>query len=359
MLKSKFSYLSFIVILLLISGLIYYQFFYKITILRLNDLATTNLSLDIRKKLLNPDHAGNFVYININNKNLNYFYIGNHIQRLTPLINTLQDIMQSHTRKIPNGDYLLSLEDGIHTTPPFLILAFASSKELIEKQQVVLIPDFESLTGYTALFNNIDATRHIYPWKDKISQVFWRGVTTMNPNAINDANKFSRLQFIKYANDLEFVNSGFTKITEDLPMEFKNEILNKYPLKEIVYPRAAIAYKYLMDVDGVSCTFSRMAWILHSQSVLFKHDSNNVQWYYQQLIPNVNYLPINSDFSNLQSQYEWAEANPVRSLDIANNAAKLSLVVFSKAAIEQSVITAFNNYHNNIISKNFTQIADN
>jgi hypothetical protein len=46
--------------------------------------------------------------------------------------------------------------------------------------------------------------------------------------------------------------------------------------------------------------------------VLFKTDSPNMQWYYDKLIPGVNFIQIKDDFSNILSMRRKLEKHPSR-----------------------------------------------
>ena len=57
-----------------------------------------------------------------------------------------------------------------------------------------------------------------------------------------------------------------------------------------------------------------------SGSVPLKIDSTNIEWFYADLVPYVNYVPIKSDFSDLLSQVEWLKANDDKAKEISKNA---------------------------------------
>jgi len=84
-----------------------------------------------------------------------------------------------------------------------------------------------------------------------------------------------------------------------------------------------VDYKYILDIDGNSCTWDATAWKLNSGSVIFKTESRWRQWFYDDYLPWVHYIPINDDFSNLQEMYLWCEQNQDRCEEIIKNAKKL------------------------------------
>jgi hypothetical protein len=72
-----------------------------------------------------------------------------------------------------------------------------------------------------------------------------------------------------------------------------------------------VNYKYILDVDGNACTWDATAWKLNSGSVIMKTKSPWRQWFYDDYIPWVHYIPIADDFSDLQEKYHWCEDHPV------------------------------------------------
>jgi len=95
-----------------------------------------------------------------------------------------------------------------------------------------------------------------------------------------------------------------------------------------------IKYKYILDIDGNGCTWDATAWKLNSGSVIFKTESRWRQWFYDDYLPWVHYVPINDDFSNLQEMYCWCEQNQDKCEEIIKNAKQL----FQKAYSFHSVI---------------------
>ena len=77
-------------------------------------------------------------------------------------------------------------------------------------------------------------------------------------------------------------------------------------------------YKYLIDLPGHSYS-TKMYSYLHCKRVIFRLKSMRVKYYWEsQLVPNVHYIEVNNDFSNLIEKYEYLERNP----DIYNKIVK-------------------------------------
>lgn len=251
----------------------------------------------------------------------------------------------AHGNVIPNGYYAFSMEDGVHTEYSWPLLAFASNTELVTNKNVVLIPDFEAMQGYQNIYKKLDLIKNKYSWQKKIASIFWRG-NASGAEAGPAEYKFPRLQFLQTASRYpNIIDAKFTKYPKQTSSELQ-AYLNKYfPINHTTEIEEALKYRYLFDVDGYSCSYSRMAWILYSDSLLFKHKSTKQQWYYSLLQPFVHYIPIKEDFSDLEQQYLWAENNKDQAQQIVHNAQILAKQVFSEQAIEQATIQALMDYH--------------
>lgn len=88
-------------------------------------------------------------------------------------------------------------------------------------------------------------------------------------------------------------------------------------------------YKYILDLDGNSSTWDGTAWKLNSGSVIMKIESGWHQWFYDQYLPWVHYVPIKNDFSDLQEKYQWCESHQSECEQIVSNAKNLFQTVYS------------------------------
>jgi len=83
-----------------------------------------------------------------------------------------------------------------------------------------------------------------------------------------------------------------------------------------------LQYKYILDIDGNTSTWTATIWKLYSGSVLLKQDSIWNQWFSDKLIEWVHYVPINNDMSNVFTQIQWCINNDDKCRQIVNNAKK-------------------------------------
>lgn len=247
---------------------------------------------------------------------------------------------------MPDGHYLINFHDGYGADLGYPLLVFASHKTSVANGWAILIPDCDAMQSYNDLFSKIDHGNQTFPWTSKINKIFWRGVSTGMRYTQNGQEVFDRLLFLQAAKNKPYIDAGFTEY-----VYIKNptpEFTQEYPLLNRVSPYESVAYKYLFSIDGNSCAYSRVAWILYSNSVLFKHDSDAVQWYYDKLQPWVHYIPVSKDFSDLEERYLWAQTHQQEVQDIAANGRKLAQEIFTDQALERAFVDALVSSRQNI-----------
>jgi hypothetical protein len=209
------------------------------------------------------------------------------------VLETLNEILRERT--LPDMELIALLDDGAMDTGP--VFAFAASRNM----NVILWPDYEMMCSYHMWGGNFEQLMrsHEPAWKDKVPVAFFRGVSTGGMNTLENWMKFPRAQLCLFALDHpRRVDAKITHVVQAEP-----GVAEAMGASNILGPHLSVEeqlrYRYLIDVDGNSCCYSRTYWILLSNSVLFKVQSDNVQWYYRGLIPEQHYMPIESDLSNL------------------------------------------------------------
>ena len=341
----RWSILSIIAIAILSTVLIIYWNFYRINVQKVDGFKNIELPVTLKHMLIAGVHSSPWAVLKIDDRRIQYMYTDLRTESIDSILDRLQQIMRSNPQAIPHGIYAISLHDGIHKAYPWPLLGFASTTELVQRGNAVLIPDFEALLGYRELFKEVDLAIQQHPWDSKIDKIFWRGTATGGGPESNNFDSFPRISFLNYAQHLNYVDAGFTRHQKCFRKPFADQVAEKFPLKPLASKDESLAYKYLIDIDGISCSYSRMAWILYSNSLLLKHKTNKVQWYYDRLQPGVHYLSINNDFSNLHAQFMWAQQHQAEVVAMTQNARLLAQQVFSHAATNQALIDAFNRYH--------------
>lgn len=213
---------------------------------------------------------------------------------------------------LPNLDFIISLNDTVDYDAGALhapVFTFAKNKN---NSSLVAFPDFEAIQGYPHLIHTVVTTSVLYPFEKKISKVFWRGSTTGGTYTLSNWQHYPRSQLVLFSKEHpDLLDAKFTAVIQTPSHDQLTEVLTQH---DLLGPGVSVAdhisFKYLADIDGNSCTYSRLVWILFSNSLCFKQLSDNEQWYYGGLKPYVHYIPFKSDMSDFAEQFAWAEAHP-------------------------------------------------
>ena len=100
---------------------------------------------------------------------------------------------------------------------------------------------------------------------------------------------------------------------DNLLAEFKGQFLN--------VPRQ-LQYKYIMSLEGVDVG-TNLKWIMSSNSLCFAPKLRYETWFMEgTLLPDVHYVQVADDFSDLEQKLDFFEAHPEEALHIVENAKK-------------------------------------
>lgn len=325
---------------------IHYDYFKPVRVIRLQSLNISSLPDPWPNIFSSPHAMPLWMYVKIQNKDIQYFAhvpIKN-IHRSNVVIASIKEILESNEYHIVDGIYLFNLGDITRYDYPWPILAFTARQGEVEKGRVVLIPDNRALKGHDARFARLDAVMEKYPWEKRKNIIFWRGKATGGKIKNTEITQVPRLKFMQIAQSLKYVDAGITEYPKSLNQKLRTQAEQMFAKVNFMPLEKALDYKYLMDIDGHSCSFDRMAWILYSNSVLFKHQSDQVQWYYENLLPWVHYVPINAGFTNIAGTYKWIENHPEIAREISANSRRLAEETFNHAAVLQALADGMNKY---------------
>jgi len=143
-----------------------------------------------------------------------------------------------------------------------------------------------------------------------------------------------RLKFIefceKYPHNLEYISTNRYS-----PLD--KSMLSFIDLKK---------YKYLIDLPGHTYS-TKMYSFLHSKRVIFKLKNVNKEYefYWEKYLePNVHYIEIKEDFSDLIEKYNYLENNLDVCSQIINNCQKLINNELSQENLVDIFLSTFSNY---------------
>lgn len=281
------------------------------------------------------------------------------------ILNYLENLVQKY--KIENVDFLLHALDHIYIegkniNPEFEnIPAFMMSKNLSSpyERDKFLLPDAFMLENYwNDLSTRIENTAKTILWDEKENKLFWRGAPSGSLESefynsagytINSIDKLPRLNLVILSKLYpEIIDARFT-----FPINSKGQ--SGKDLKNIIdilfnndYSRTKeedhLKYKYLASLDGNTCSWVRIPWIMLSGSVLVKQETNKLQWFYPALEAYKNYVPVNERLTNLFDQYNWMKNNDQEVHKIAQNAHDFVKNNLMPEHIEAHMVITLNEY---------------
>lgn len=237
---------------------------------RFSDQDVRNAYLKLIKN--NPNRR--YLYIKIKNNQVMFETLKYEYNRAV-VVNALRKIAK--TKSLPNCSFIVVCGESYALPEQFKFPLFSFSKDINEKS-VALIPDRDALKGRHRLDSKVKRGIAKYPYDTRKSLVIWRGGLT--GQRYGDRYKFVELSR-QYP---DIIDAKFVKVGSD--PEFKKYNSDFLPLSE------HLKYKYLLDLDGNVAAFSRLYWLLYSDSVCIKYASNNRQWYYKGLKDRFNYFRI-------------------------------------------------------------------
>ncbi len=218
-----------------------------------------------------------------------------------PRFKTLYHVLKylAKNKYIPDTDFIVGVQDrvSIPNGIPSPIFAFAKDLDDPTEKDLILMPDWLNLSSTSNLRPLIRKANTLFTWENKLPILFWRGggydSTGFRKEIVSLSKQHPKLI------DAEFVFSGSG--TKFIP------------------PEDHLKYRYLISIDGLRCSWERLIWHLHSNSLVFKHQSNQIQWFYKGIVPHIHYIPVKNEH-DIFTKIAWAETHPKEANEIIEHA---------------------------------------
>lgn len=219
-------------------------------------------------------------------------------------------------KKLPSMEFIMFFGDGLHHDSLVPVLCFAKKAG---SKNLILIPDFETLTGlghyYTILKQND------IPYKNKKDLAFWRGATTGGNFTLSNWKNFPRSKAVIFSlKNPQILDAKFTNIVAQDKKLLEQHLKSQCAVTKMTPVKDHLSYKFLPDIDGNSCSYSRLHWILYSNSLCLKQMSDLEQWYYGGLKPYIHFIPFKEDMSDFETVTYWAKNHENECETIVKNA---------------------------------------
>jgi hypothetical protein len=190
-------------------------------------------------------------------------------------------------------------------------------------------PDWTFHSWPSANINSFEETRDEIIEASKIepiiNKVGWLGAINSKPREI-----------------LKSLNSEYLDIQDIRPIEgmIDNKISNYKSLPELTQ------FKILIDLEGVGYS-GRFKYLLFTKRPILFVDRTYTEYFYNDLIPFIHYIPVKNDLSDLIEKIEWINNNYDKSQQIATNAYKFAITNFTQDKIIDRIYYVYNNIKNN------------
>lgn len=216
---------------------------------------------------------------------------------------------------------------------------------------LILDDEFAATDGYAPFRRQCEL--HLPPWESRQPQVLWRGSTTGRrsytplPGERDDLSWLPRLQLCKAANapDLRALcDVGISAIAQVEEKYLVERIAASGLMKERVPREHYPNYRGVFDIDGNANAWSGLFCGLLGASCVLKVASaaGYRQWYYAQLEPWVNFVPVTSDLSDLATAVRWFAAHEAESRAIGARGRQLAVNIDLAAAVAVSARNLLN-----------------
>jgi hypothetical protein len=179
----------------------------------------------------------------------------------------------------------------------------------------LLLPDSDFLYRYAYQdFKDQLATQSI-PWEARQEILYWRGSATGDKKDDHKWRMMPRFQLCQFATEVANKDLFDIKITRITNRFSSEEVIAEIKNSGLTAPYAAaidqVNYKYLIDLDGHGSTWTGLFLRLLTGSTVLKVNSERGfrQWFHDRLIPWENYVPVKSDFSDLEETVVYLKNN--------------------------------------------------
>ena len=167
----------------------------------------------------------------------------------------------------------------------------------------------------------------------------WRGATTGMPSAPGEWRSLERIRLCELAQRYSqsgLIDAGISSVIQFHDPQVVQEIRSSGLLRDPIPWANWGQYKYLIDIDGNSSPWSNLFQKLLTGSAVLKVESSRSlqQWFYDDLIPWKNYVPIAPDMSDLMSKISWLVKNDSEAERIGRAATRVRIEALLKAVIQ-------------------------
>lgn len=233
--------------------------------------------------------------------------------RLRQILEMFQGYSCHH--RFPDIDLVLAVKDGIRNPDELPVFTFQKHRDAAG----ILHPYY---THKPSTIGKMKAGVDKYPWESKKNKLFWRGKTTGGMYTSENWRTFPRAKLVDrcHQSDMKSICDaafyGYVQCTEEVPGLIDaafGGVKSPIPMPE------QMQFKFVASLDGNGPCSGRSEQLLSGNSVVFKQDSDMIEFYYEGIKPNVHFVPIQSHMTDLAEKLEYALEHDDEMKKIASN----------------------------------------
>jgi FkbM family methyltransferase len=205
-----------------------------------------------------------------------------------------------------------------------------------------LIPDagFVPSQGYRWARQVLEKKR--IPWQDRTQVAFWRGATTGMKPGPREWRALERIKLCQIARAHQHTglfDVGISTLTQISDPEVIKEVMDSGLVLGRVPWEDWGRYKYLIMIDGNSSPYSNVIQGLLTGSPILRVESSRAlkQWFYSELVPWHNYIPIAPDMSDLVDKVRWLRRNDEFARKVGENGRAFAETMTIERELQRSV----------------------
>jgi len=177
-------------------------------------------------------------------------------------------------------------------------------------------------------------------WTKKKDTLFWRGTTTGGIYTLDNWREMQRTKAVlsclndpvlRNMCDIKFYRFAAKQTDNATRVEMMKEIGElgeKMPLLD------QMQYKFVFAMDGNGPCSGRFEQFAAGTSLIVKPESEHIEFFHSGLRPNVHYLSVKEDLSDLTSQIAWALDHQEEAQQMVRNMQKYSRSIYQAPVSE-------------------------